>query len=154
MLINECRGIKMNNLTKKSSIYLSLNIQHTPSKNPAFVVRLNGVDQNSTNTQDQTYEYSMNGIFGPNLLTIEFTNKQPSDTQTDMHGNIIHDLTVELNQLLVDQFDVTTIMKQRGTYITCDGKQEHTNGFMHKNGVLTLNFICPGFYFLKKIKFI
>jgi hypothetical protein len=45
-------------------------------------------------------------------------------------------------------------MKQRANYIIQDGTQEYTNGFMHKNGVLTLNFVCPGFYFFKKLKFI
>jgi hypothetical protein len=144
----------MLNQTKKSSIYLKLRTKRTPTKKPEFIVKFNGVEQSYTSALDMTYCYQMDAKFGPNCLTVELLNKEPGDTEADTAGNIIHDLAVELDELYIDKFPVTSYIKQQAIYVSRLGTREYTHGFMHMNGVLTLDFLCPGFYYIKKHKII
>jgi hypothetical protein len=115
-------------------------------------VKFNGVEQSYASALDMTYCYHMDAEFGSNCLTVEFVNKEPGDTEIDAAGNIIHDLAVELDELYIDKFPVTSYLKEQAIYVSHNGTREYTHGFMHMNGVLTLNFLCPGFYYIKKHK--
>lgn len=101
---------------------------------PEFSVYLNGVplsiDNNTT---------SGHADLGLATLTIAFTNKQ----------HYHHQLALELDSLTVDGIDLTHDIKSGGVYITDDGNQETTYGYMHKNGILTFEFLNPVFYYLR-----
>ena len=139
----------MNQSPKKFSTCLLIKTQGLPDKQPEFVVTLNDVAQHPAGQQDDIVTFDMLAILGNNILTVDLLNKATNDTVVDSNGNIVNDLNVQLFRFSVDQFDATDKIKQQVTYLTCDNQIENTNGFMHKNGRLTMEFQCPLFYFLR-----
>lgn len=122
------------NNTKKYFTLLKFKLHNEGDIVPEFSVYLNGIPLRI----DSNTASGHTGI-GPNTLTIAFTNKQ----------HYHHHLALELEALTVDDIDLTHDIKSNGKYITDDGDQETTYGYMHKNGTLTFEFLCPVFYYLR-----
>ena len=141
----------MRSTPKKFSVLLSIKTQVLPHKTPNFVVNLNEVRQQSTDIQDNVTIFDMLAHYGDNRLTVDFLNKDHTDTVVDLDGKIIRDLNVELVGLQVDNIEITNLAKQQVRYLAQDGQYENTYGFMHKNGRLTFEFQCPIFYFLRNV---
>jgi hypothetical protein len=126
---------------KKFSVSLNLKEHSLPDKLPEYLIRLDGmpVEKNS-----------QCGI-GPHCLEIEFLNKDKNDTVVDENNVIIHDLAIEILQLIIDNIDITHDAKKTAVYTT-DSGIEKTYGFMHKNGIIKIEFICPPFYYLRNLQ--
>jgi hypothetical protein len=139
----------MNQKTKKFTTCLLIKTQGLADKAPKFTVTLNGVTQHCSGSQDNVASFDMLATLGHNILTIDLTNKNANDTVVDHEGKIVEDLNIQLFGFKVEQLDATDKIKQQAKYLTCDNQLENTNGFMHKNGRLTIEFQCPFFYFLR-----
>jgi len=119
---------------KKYSTLLKFKLHSEDEVIPEFFVSLNGVPLNVDFDTAQGYAQ-----FGPNKITISFTNKQ----------HFHHHLALEIASLTIDGIDLTHDIKANGVYITDSGVTETTYGFMHKNGSITFDFLCPVFYYLR-----
>lgn len=117
------------------------------NKKPNFVVAVNGIVQNNTEiTNIDLIIFKMLLNFGPNTVSISLLNKDLNDTIIDANGKIIQDLAIQIDKFEVDDFNLSSYTKNSALYTTDDGGVEKTYGFMHKNGQLTINIICPTFY--------
>lgn len=59
---------------------------------------------------------------GPIFIQIEFTNKLPSDTQTDANGNIVADKNFELDRMIIDGYSLEELI-WHSVYQTTSGDQ-------------------------------
>lgn len=119
---------------KEFSISLKFKLHHDHGTAPEFFAVLNG-----TPLQVDGNIASGRAIFGSNIISVNFTNKV-------MHHAT---LALEIEKFVVEDIDLTHNIKSENVYITTAGVQEHTHGYMHKNGVLTFEFLCPAFYHLR-----
>lgn len=128
-------------LQKKFTACLDIKTISLPNKIPLYVIKNNG----------KVCGDRFDAEFGDNRLEIEFLNKMPNDSHVDENGNIIADLTVEIQGLTVDGVDLTMQFKNNCVYVINDGSIEKTYGFLHKNGKVTFEFVCPPFLFLRNL---
>jgi hypothetical protein len=128
-------------LQKKFTACLNIKTSSLPDKDPLYIIKNNGRVCNDQFDAD----------FGDNQLEIEFLNKMPTDSQVDENGNIIADLNVEVQGLIVDGVDLTVQFKNNCVYVINDGGIEKTYGFLHKNGKVTFEFVCPPFLYLRNL---
>jgi len=129
---------------KKFLSSLQIKTSSLPDKIPLYVIKNN----------NKVCGVNFEAKFGINRLEIEFLNKGVNDTMVNESGEIVADLTVEIQNLIVDEVDLTTQLKTNGVYVTNDGDIENTYGFLHKNGKFTFEFICPPFLFLRNLEFL
>jgi hypothetical protein len=126
---------------KRFSISLNLKEHSLPDKQPEYVIRLDGVPVGKISHCD----------IGPHCLEIEFLNKGQNDTVVNEKNVIVHDLAVEILQLIVDNTDITHVAKKTAVYTT-DAGIENTYGYMHKKGIIKIDFVCPPFYHLRNLQ--
>lgn len=127
--------------TKKFSILFKIKEHCLPNKNPKYRLWLDGT------LTDFITECS----FGPHQISIELLNKEPNDTIIGPDGTVLQDLALELLELVVDGIDISHHVKHHAIYSTADGF-EKTYGYMHKNGIITFDFTCPVFYYLRNLQ--
>lgn len=139
----------MLDIYQKSMISLVLSQQKTPDKDPDILVRLDQRPEPLTSSHGTELRFDMSASVGQHVLSIMLSNKESSDTVCDANGNIVQDLNLQLKGFFIDEIDFTDYAKLNIKYITEQGIVERTYGFMHRNGVMTLEFSCPGFYFLR-----
>jgi hypothetical protein len=126
---------------KKFLVSLNLKEHSLPDKRPEYVIRLDGMPVEKISQCD----------IGPHCLEIEFLNKGQNDTMVNENNVIVHDLAVEILQLVVDNTDITHSAKNTAVYTTNAGI-EKTYGYMHKNGIIKIDFACPPFYHLRNLQ--
>ena len=126
---------------KKFSVSLNLKEHCLPDKQPEYVIRLDGMPVEKISHCD----------IGPHCLEIEFLNKGQNDTVVNKNNVIVHDLAVEILQLIVNDTDITHVAKSTAVYTTDTGI-EKTYGYMHKNGIIKIDFACPPFYHLRNLQ--
>lgn len=124
----------MNINKKKFSLSLKFKLHNEPDTVPEFSVWLNG-------EQLPVHESAVIGQakFGENTIVINFSNK------ASHHAT----LAVEIEKFMIEDVDVTHNIKSDNVYIVDSGDREYTHGYMHRNGTLTFEFLCPIFYYLR-----
>lgn len=126
---------------KKFTACLNIETSSLPDKTPLYVIKNN----------NKVCGVNFEADFGSNQLEIEFLNKEPEDTEINEHGTIVADLNVQIQNLTVDNIDLTTQFKNNCIYVTHDGTVEKTYGFLHKNGKVTFDYVCPPFLFSRNL---
>ena len=84
------------------------NINSLKNKNPALQVVLN--DAELVNDTVKPYFKIETAEKEHNVLKIYFTNKKDSDTVLDHNNNIIEDLNFELEQIIINGYDVKDLI--------------------------------------------
>ena len=124
---------------KKFKASLIIETQALPDKTPLYTITNNG----------KSCEAAFEAEFGLNRLQIQLHNKESNDTQVDWQGRIVTDLNVQIQKFVIDNVDLSDHFKNSCLYITTDDQVEKTYGFMHKNGTITFDYICPPFLFVR-----
>lgn len=129
---------------KKFTALVSIEKKSLPDKEPLFLISNNG----------KICQSEFEAEFGLNRLEITLQNKNPDDTKIDKNGNIFADLNIHIKGFTVDGFDLTNHFQNQCVYVTEDGKIEKTHGFLHKNGTVNFEFVCPPFLFIRNLSLI
>lgn len=130
--------------TKNYQIEISIKLHSSKGKTPEGYMQLN------EQTVDLSESIRAWAKFGHNQLSITLLNKSANDTVVDDNHQLIEDLAVEVTAVLVEKIDITDIFKEQ-CRLVCGTEQEQTYGYIHKNGVLKFDFVCPIFYYVRNV---
>ena len=92
------------------------NINSSKNKKPVVQVVLNETEL-VNDTVKPYFKIETAGTQENNILKIYFANKENSDTVLDKNNNIIEDLTFELEQIVIDGFDIKDLI-WKSQYVT------------------------------------
>jgi hypothetical protein len=81
-------------------------------------------------------------IAGSYTLKIFFTDKLPNDTKVDNQGNIIEDKNFELDQIVIDDYDIEEL-KWLSKYFADDGNTYESCLFFGPKGYFEINLNHP-----------
>lgn len=88
------------------------------------------------------------------IVSIEMSGKTEKHTSIDNNGNILHDTVVKLDQVVIDDVDVTNVFCQgKQCYVhdfngTQDKITDEFYGVIGCNGVVSIEFTTPVFVWL------
>lgn len=139
---------------KKFLVLLHIKTIKLPNKQPVFTVMLNNQLQLASNASDDLVVYKMFTGIGDSCMRIKLLNKATTDTKVDNNNNIIEDLAIQVVKFSVEDIDQTSYFYDHVIYNTPNGSGGKTYGFMHTNGELVIDFVCPTFYNIRNIRLI
>jgi hypothetical protein len=135
-------------MRKKFEGSLKLRLLRTSKKTPKFQIRIN--DENVEVPEPNEDIVVIPCIFplGDNIIDVEFINKEPADTVV-ADDKIVEDLAIQIEEFFVDGIDMSHNFKVASRYT--DSPMHNSYGFMYKNGVLSFQFICPVFLYIRNL---
>jgi hypothetical protein len=139
---------------KKFLVLLHIKTISLADKKPMFTVTLNNKIQLSNKVVSDTVVYEMFTHIGNSQLRIQLLNKDNSDTKVDINNNVVEDLAIQVVKFEVEGIDQIPHYYDHVVYNTNNGTSEKTYGFMHTNGELIFDFVCPTFYNMRNTRLI
>jgi len=89
----------------------------------------------------------------PHVLEIIMSGKEPADTVLDNEGRILQDRLIDIEDIMLDDIDITSIVRKQATYThDFNGSQSETVGefycIMGCNGTVRFEFNSPVYNWL------
>lgn len=89
----------------------------------------------------------------PHVLEIIMSGKEPNDTVLDDEGRILQDRLIDIEDIMIDDIDITSIVRKQATYThDFNGSRSETVGefyaIMGCNGTVRFEFANPVYNWL------